>query len=129
MRNCNWTLQNGWMIHFLCRAGWLLDNFFFIGNVQFQLHAVIKTVRVDRVEYAENMIQGHQIVRVWNLAFRPDFGLPGYCEPEETETLLGLILTQGCLERNQTVVCPCQVSRSMSINCRLSGELFDSFCH
>ena len=94
--------------------------------VQFQLHGdIVMIAHVDRVEYAENMIEGPQIVRVWQLSFRTDFGLPGYCEPEETETLLGLILTQGCLESTQTV-CPC---RGMSISCRLFEKLIDFFSH
>ena len=46
-------------------------------------------------------MQGHQVIRVWNLSFRPDFGLSGYAEPEETEALLGLILMEGHLRCKQ----------------------------
>ncbi len=61
----------------------------------------IQNSNLCRVDYAGHLVQGHQVIRVWNLSFRPDFGLSGYAEPEETEALLGLILMEGHLRCKQ----------------------------
>ena len=34
--------------------------------------------------------------RPWQLGFREDFGFSGFCEPDEAELLLQLIISEGC---------------------------------
>lgn len=41
------------------------------------------------------MNAGAKFLRLWQLSFRPDFGLPGMADPFDMLTLIELILTQG----------------------------------
>lgn len=55
-----------------------------------------------KVDYAESLAPGPCVVHPWQLSFRSDRGVPGYGEPEESEILLNLILTEGFLDLNSS---------------------------
>ena len=43
------------------------------------------------------MEPGSKYLRLWQLSFRSDFGLPGMADPFDMATLIELVLTQGLL--------------------------------
>lgn len=52
-----------------------------------------------RHTYAEELVEGAQMLRPFNLAWRSDFGLSSICEPDEMMTLAELYLTEGLPSR------------------------------
>lgn len=44
------------------------------------------------------MEPGSKYLRVWQLSFRSDFGMPGMADPFDMCTLIELVLTQGFLD-------------------------------
>lgn len=50
-----------------------------------------------RLDYATSLCLGRRILRPYQLAWRADMGLAQMCEPEELETLVQLILSEGLL--------------------------------
>lgn len=50
-----------------------------------------------RIEYSVDMTAGAKYLRLWQLSFRSDFGLPGMSDPFDMCTLIELVLTQGLL--------------------------------
>lgn len=47
--------------------------------------------------YSTNLDPGPKTLRLWQLGFRTDFGLPGMSDPEDMITLMQMILVQGFL--------------------------------
>ena len=48
-----------------------------------------------RIEYSPDMAVGAKYLRLWQLAFRADFGLASMADPFDMCTLMELILSQG----------------------------------
>lgn len=63
-----------------------------------------------RAHYCTSLQPGPQYMRIWQLAFRSDFGLPGLVCPDSFLTLCELVLCFGllclrwCLNQNQIVL-------------------------
>ena len=51
-----------------------------------------------RITYSEDMSVGPKYLRVWQLSYRTDFGLPGMADPFDMVALMELVLTQGFLD-------------------------------
>ena len=52
--------------------------------------------------YSGEPRQGPQVIRPWNLAWRADFGLSSFIEPEELTLLAELYLMEGFLAVSYT---------------------------
>lgn len=48
-----------------------------------------------RSDYATEIVPGPCQIRPWQLGYRSDFGFSGFCEPDESELLLQLIVSEG----------------------------------
>ena len=48
-----------------------------------------------RIQFSDDMEPGSKFLRVWQLSFRSDFGMPGMADPFDMCTLIELVLTQG----------------------------------
>ena len=66
-------------------------------------------------------------LRPWQLGYREDFGFSGFCEPEETELLLQLIVSEGFASEFQKPFCGLGFSGSLP-RFLLSTTRFFSTC-
>ncbi|CAK9105978.1 FO synthase subunit 1 [Durusdinium trenchii] len=69
-------------------------DWLFGGPDRYLMQKYKKQARV-KIEYSVDMTAGAKYLRLWQLSFRSDFGLPGMSDPFDMCTLIELVLTQG----------------------------------
>ena len=51
-----------------------------------------------RITYSEDLAVGPKYLRIWQLSYRSDFGMPGMADPFDLAALMELVLTTGLLD-------------------------------
>jgi len=59
----------------------------------------------SRISYSEDLAAGPKYLRIWQLSFRSDFGMPGMADPFDLAALMELILLNGLLGSHEFFPC------------------------